>query len=67
MGRDEIELDEVLYEFSRVGNLLRVCAIDPRTNTEITMVGAPGYSSETLKRLARQKLAYVIAKKRGGK
>ncbi len=59
-------LNEVLFEFRRVGNSVRVVAIDPVTNTEITMVGAAGYGEETLKRLAVRKLAYVIAKRRSG-
>jgi hypothetical protein len=53
----------VLFEFRRVGNSIRVVAVDPVTNTEITMVGAPGCGEETLKRLAARKLAYVISKK----
>jgi len=56
-------LSEVLFEFRRVGNSVRVVAVDPVTNTEITMVGAPGCGEETLKRLAARKLAYVISKK----
>ena len=56
-------LSEVLFEFRRVGNSIRVVAVDPVTNTEITMVGAPGCGEETLKRLAARKLAYVISKK----
>ncbi|MEO5337828.1 MAG: hypothetical protein H7841_13190 [Magnetospirillum sp. WYHS-4] len=63
---EKVELREVLYEFSRVGNVVRVVAVDPISNTEVIMVGSPGHSQEMLKRLARQKLAYVIAKKRGG-
>ncbi len=59
-------LSEVLFEFHRVGNSVRVVANDPVTKTEITMVGAPSYGEETLKRLAARKLAYVIAKKRSG-
>lgn len=66
-GRNEIGLGEILFEFSRVGNAVRVCAVDVRTNTEIVMVAPPGSSPEVMKRLARQKLAYVIAKKRGAK
>jgi hypothetical protein len=57
-------LNEVLFEFHRVGNIVRVVAVDPVTNTEITMIGAPGCGEEALKRLAVRKLAYVIAKKR---
>jgi hypothetical protein len=55
-------LNEVLFEFRRVGNSVRVVAVDPVTNTEIAMVGAPGCGEETLKRLAARKLAYVISK-----
>jgi hypothetical protein len=62
---EPIPLREVLFEFHRQGRNLRIVAIDPDTGTEVTMVGAPGYGEETLKRLAAQKLAYVLAKKRG--
>ena len=58
-----VYLPEVLFEFRRIGKLTRVVAIDPITGTEITMVGAPGYSLRMLKRLGARKLAYVIAKK----
>lgn len=57
---------EILFEFHQQGRNLRIVAIDPATGTEITMVGAPGYSKEALKRIAARKLAYVIQKKRGG-
>lgn len=56
-------LREVLFEFWYVGRSARVVAIDPITNTEVTMVGASGYDKETLKQMAARKLAYVIAKK----
>ena len=56
-------LHEVLFEFHIRGRNIRVVAIDPVTNTEVTMVGALGYSEHMLKRLAARKLAYVIAKK----
>lgn len=61
---EDVYLPEVLFEFTRVGNVIRVCALDPITNVEVTMVGAPGYGEELLQRLAKRKLAYVIAKKR---
>lgn len=57
-----VHLGEVLFEFRKVGNVLRIAAIDPVTRTEVVMVGAPGYSEATLKRLAARKLAYVLAK-----
>ena len=58
-----VPLREVLFEFHFLGRCARVVAIDPVSNTEVTMVGAPGYSEHMLKRLAARKLAYVIAKK----
>ncbi len=56
-------LHEVLFEFHTRGRSIRVVAIDPVSNTEVTMVGARGYSEHILKRLAARKLSYVIAKK----
>ena len=41
MTPDEVQLREVLFEFHRVGNYIRVTAVDPYTNVEITMVGDP--------------------------
>ena len=41
---------------------MRVTAVDPDTNTEITMVGDPKASQSTLENLAMRKLRYVIAK-----
>lgn len=57
-------LTEVLYEFRPVGNILRVCAIDPKTGTEVIMVADPRYGQEMIKSLAARKLAYVLEKKR---
>jgi hypothetical protein len=56
---------EVLYELHRVGSAVRVTAVDPVTGTEITMIGDPRVGEAALKRLARQKLDYVLAKQRG--
>jgi hypothetical protein len=54
---------EVLYELRRVGAAMKVTAVDPVTGTEITMIGDPKVGDAALKRLARQKLDYVLAKK----
>ena len=56
----------ILFELTHVGAYVRVCAIDSRTGTEVTMVGDPAQSQETLKRLAARKLQYVMDKKQGG-
>ena len=59
----DIDLREVLFELQKIGNSVRVCAIDPRTNTEVVIVGSPAMSSYSLKINAIRKLRYVIAKK----
>lgn len=61
-GSDEAYLNEVLFEFHQVGNSVRVSAIDPRTNTEVVVVGSPYMSPYTLKMNAIRKLKYVLAK-----
>jgi hypothetical protein len=62
--QDEVDLREVLFEMHRVGNSVRVAAIDPITNTEVIVIGAPYMSMYSLKINAMRKLKYVIAKKR---
>ena len=57
-------LGEVLFEFQRVGNILRVHAIDPKTATEVIMVADPRMGQTAIKQLAARKLAYVLAKNR---
>ena len=53
---------ETIFEFVRVGAALKVTAIDPATGTEASIVGDPAAGEAALKRLARQKLDYVLAK-----
>jgi len=52
-----------LVEFIRVGNAVKVSAVDPRTNTEVSIVGSPMMSQEMLTRNAIRKLEYVLNKK----
>ncbi len=61
----DVYLPEVLFEFHKIrkSKIVRVVALDPITRIEVTMIGAPGYSQEDLKRLAARKLAYVIDKR----
>jgi hypothetical protein len=56
---------EVIFEFLRIGTALKVTAIDTETGTEAVMVGDPAASQDTLRRLARQKLDYVMNRKKG--
>lgn len=59
----DINLREVLFEIHRIGNSVKVAAIDPITNTEVVVVGSPHMSPYSLKINAIRKLRYVIAKK----
>ena len=58
----EAGLDEVLFEFRRVGDSVRVAAIDPVTGTEVTVGAPPGLPDEALQRIAMRKLAWVLAR-----
>lgn len=57
-----VRLQRVLFEFTAVGNAVKVCAIDPQSGTEAAIVGDRKAGTETLKRLAKRKLEYVIAR-----
>lgn len=58
-------MGEVLFEFSRVGNVMRVTAIDVDSNTEIVIAGPATAPQAMLQNTALQKLRYVMAKKKG--
>jgi hypothetical protein len=58
-------LGEVLFEFRRVGNVVKVTAIHVETDTEICLVGAPAAGEHGLKMAAINKLKYVLAKRQG--
>lgn len=55
---------EVIFEFLRVGPSVKVTAVDTATGIEVTIVGDPAAGETALKRLARQKLDYVLARKK---
>jgi len=54
---------EVIFEFLRVGGAVKVTAVDAATGTEATIVGDPAAGETALKRLAKQKLDYVMARR----
>jgi len=62
--RSPARLDErkVLLEFMPVGNVMRVSAIDPDTNTEVVIQGPLSAGRESLSRTAIAKLKYVLGK-----
>ncbi len=53
---------EVLLEYHRVGAYVKVSAIDPVTQTEVSIVGDPKRSEAVLARVALNKLKYVMSK-----
>ena len=59
------EIGEVLFEFRRVGNVVRVTAIHVATATEIVLVGAVNAGDHALKMAAIRKLIYVLGKAPG--
>jgi hypothetical protein len=58
---------ETIFEIIRVGSAVKVTAVDSATGIEAVIVGDPAASEAELKRLARQKLDYVLSKRAGGR
>ncbi|HTH16484.1 MAG TPA: hypothetical protein VL974_07520 [Magnetospirillum sp.] len=56
---------EVFFEFHRIGNFVKVSAIDAETGLEVSIVGDAAASEAMLKRTALKKLEYVLAKQAG--
>ena len=54
---------EIIFEFLRIGAALKVTAVDVASGVEASMVGDPNAGQETLRRLAKQKLDYVMGRK----
>jgi len=52
-----------IIEFHRVGNAVKVSAMDPRTLIEVSIVGDPGAGDAELTRIAIRKLEFMIAKR----
>ena len=55
---------EVIIEFHRIGNSVKVSAMDTKTLTEVSIVGPANAGEEILKRNVLRKLDYVLAKKK---
>ena len=61
---------EILFEFKKNGNVVKVSAIEPETQTEISVVVPAGLSVDEMKLQAAKRLNYVLRKKprnNGGK
>jgi hypothetical protein len=55
-------LSEVLFEFVQQGRFVRVTAMDPVSRAEAVVVGDAATSPEMLKRVAVNKLRYVMTR-----
>ncbi len=56
---------EILVEFHRVGNAVKVTAVDPDSLTEVSLVGDPAMGEAALARAAVRKLRYVLGRRAG--
>ena len=56
---------EVLFEFARIGNAVRVSALHVASNTEVFIMGPATAPQQALCNTALQKLKYVLSKKNG--
>jgi phage head maturation protease len=52
-----------IIEFHRIGNAVKVSAMDPATLTEVSIVGSPSVGDSELTRLVVRKLEYMLAKR----
>ena len=55
--------DEVLFEYIRQGNLVKVTAIEPLTKVEAVVVVPANLTEQQMQAKALQKLLYVLKKK----
>ena len=62
MSANDIYLPEILFEFVVQGNFVKVMAVDPRTGTEVAIVGDARSPKSTLENLATNKLKMVLKK-----
>lgn len=59
--------NEVIFEFTRVGNSVKVTAMDTETLTEVSIVGPASAGPTQLRLTVLRKLEWVLAKKRDGR
>ena len=63
-GRGPIrEPSEVLLEFHQVGSVVKVTAVDPATQVEVSIQGPATAGEATLRRTAINKLRYVLSRR----
>ena len=58
--------DDIYSEFAMQGNVVKATAIDPKSGTEVSVIGpANPAAREALKITAARKLDFMLKKKRG--
>jgi hypothetical protein len=62
----DIDAAEVLFEFIRLGNAVKVTVFHVPTLTEVSIVGARNASQAHLRLLGLKRLEYVLAKRQRG-
>ena len=55
---------EVLLEFRRIGSAVKVTAVDPATQIEVSIQGPATAGEAALRRTVIAKLEYVLARRR---
>ncbi len=63
---EDFDEGEVLLEFTRIGNSVKVAAVDPVTTVEVSIVGPASAPRLQLERAAVRKLGYILGKQKGG-
>ncbi len=53
---------DIIIEFWRIGNSVKVSAMDPATLTDVSIVGPADAGEEILKRNVLRKLEHIMAK-----
>ena len=55
---------EVILEFHRVGNSVKVSAVDAKTYVEVSIIAPPDSTKKQMTDTVLQKLRYVLAKRK---
>ncbi len=62
MNRPNPPANDVIFEHTRIGNIVRVTAVHAATGTEAVIQGPAASSQHELQRIALAKLNYVMRK-----
>jgi hypothetical protein len=59
------EPEGILFELTRIGSVVKVTAVDPRSLVEVSIQGPAAAGEAVLKANAARKLAAILAKRAG--